>query len=178
MGQPTKEYERLETVRARYIAAHVVLLRHHEPNANKLHADMLDIAQQAWRIINRPNDVCCGPCPVKITDTKTNIESVCATMLYAEEGSNSVQCPKCRAVHDVEQLRDSLKQQVQDMLFTRAELVNLMATRLNDPIKQPLFTKLLRTNKLQPRKVEDGVPMFTYNDVCAARLRDNRIRSA
>lgn len=180
MGSPTRDFERLEVKRARFIAANVVLLRHHCKSVQYLHSDMLNFAREAWRIINRPNDVCCGPCPTIIE------EKPCGTLLYAEENSNTVACPVCHTLHDVELLRDMLKSQVQDMLFTRVELVNLMATRLNDPIKQPLFTKLLRTKKLQPREIrhemqEDGtvleIPMFTYNDVCAARLQDNRIRS-
>lgn len=190
-GSPTKDFERLEVKRARFIAANVVLLRHHCRAVHYLHADMLEFARQAWRIINRPNDVCCGPCPTVIK----NWDSVqgrymsgqrCGTLLYAEENSNTVVCPLCHTLHFVEALREQLKAAVADMLFTRVELCNLMATRLNDPIKAPLFTKLLRTKKLQPREIrhekqEDGtvieVPMFTYNDVCAARLRDNRIRS-
>ena len=172
MGAPTRDFERLEGRRARFVASHVMLLRHHSPRTARLHAELLDIAQQAWHIINRPNDICCGPCPHEVY--VTNQLEPCGAMLYAQEGAGKVKCPACKTVHDVEHLRDSLKAQVQDMLFTRAELISLMRTRLNDPIKQPLFTKLLRTRRLQPRKIENGVPMFTYNDVCEARLLDGR----
>lgn len=165
MGSSTRDSERLEGRRARFIAAHVVLLRHHCSAVDLLHAEMLGFAREAWRIINRPNDTCCGPCPM------------CATLLYAEENSTTVQCPNCHILHDVELLRDRLKAQVQDMLFTRAELVNLMETRLNDRIPQSTFTKLLRDGRLQPRKMEQE-PLYTYNDVVAARLKEPpRIRS-
>lgn len=175
-GSSTRDSERLEAKRARFIAAHVVLLRHHCSASDLLHATMLGFAREAWRIINRPNDTCCGPCPTLMSD-----ESSCATLLYAEENSPVVQCPNCHVLHDVELLRDGLKAQVQDMLFTRAELVNLMETRLNDRIPQPTFTKLLRDGRLQPRKVEHqtteaggtiDIPLFTYDDVCEARLKD------
>lgn len=189
-GSPTRDFERLESRRARYIAAHMVLLRHHCKDAHRLHAELLDAARQAWRIINRPNDICCGPCPTIIMETETKHEGACGTLLYAEENSSTVTCPLCHTIHDVELLRDGLKAYVTDMLFTRADLVNLMETRLNDRIPQPTFTKLLRDGRLQPRKYEQelnhrgewaAVAMFTYNDVCEARLKEpphKRIRSA
>lgn len=191
-GSPTKDSERLEVKRARFIAAHVVLIRHHCPDAPKLHAEMLDCARLAWRIINRPNDICCGPCPQLVDDTtdimldskmirkvKTGKQIPCGTLLYAEEGANGVQCPVCHTKHDVEALRDMLKTQVADMLFTREELTRLMETRLNDRIPHATFGKLLRDGRLQPRHVsydEMGRPvdMFTYNDVCEARLKPGK----
>lgn len=183
-GQPTKDFERLEAKRARYIAARVVLMRHHCADVHRLHAAMLQYARDAWRIINRPNDICCGPCPTLIVQpyvtSHGNDLKPCGTMLYAEENSNTVQCPLCHTNHDVELLRDGLKAYVTDMLFTRADLVNLMETRLNDRIPQPTFTKLLRDGRLQPRKYEQecnakgewvAVALFTYNDVVEARLK-------
>jgi LSD1 subclass zinc finger protein len=169
-GHPTKDFERLEVKRARYIAAHVVLIRHHCPDAHRLHAEMLDCARNAWRIINRPNDVCCGACPTRIED-----EKVCGTLLYAEEGASGVQCPLCHTNHHVETLRESLRNAVQDMLFSRDELVRLMETRLNDRIPQSTFSKLLRDGRLAPRHIDDdGVAWFTYNDVCEARAKPGR----
>lgn len=170
-GSPTRDSERLEAQRARYIAARVVLIRHHRDDASQLHAELLGFAREGWRIINRPNDICCGPCPTIIMETQTKSDGACATMLYAEENASTVQCQLCHTLHDVDTLREQLKSQVQDMLFTRAELVKLMETRLNDRIPQPTFTKLLRDGRLQPRKHEQDVPMFTYNDVCEARLK-------
>jgi LSD1 subclass zinc finger protein len=120
------------------------------------------------------------------TETATTVQikremKPCGTLLYAAEGASTVQCPLCHTLHDVELLRESLKAYVTDMLFTRADLVNLMETRLNDRIPQPTFTKLLRDGRLQPRKYEQelnakdewvAVPMYTYNDVCEARAKD------
>lgn len=171
MGEATRDFERLECKRARFVAANVVLLRHHCAEVPLLHRDMLEFAREAWGIINRPNDVCCGPCPTIMNEaTKDVPEYPCATLLYAEEGATSVQCPLCHVSHDVGLLREGLKTSVADMMFTRSELVRLMETRLNDRIPQPTFTKLLRDGRLKPRQVSaDGTPMFTYNDVCEAR---------
>lgn len=177
-GHPTRDFERLEVKRARYVAAHVVLIRHHCPDAHRLHVEMLDCARNAWRIINRPNDICCGACPTMIErkneDNKVE-QSPCGTLLYAEEGAATVQCPLCHTDHHVEILRESLRNQVRDMLFTRDELVRLMETRLNDRIPQPTFSKLLRDGRLQPRHIDDnGVAWYTYNDVCEARNKPGR----
>lgn len=187
-GSPTRDSERLEVKRARFIAAHTVLLRHHCPRVGELHADMLAFGREAWRIINRPNDTCCGPCPAVIVQRSIcdmadpGIETPCATLLYAEEGAAGVECPTCHAKHDVDTLRHGLKAFVADMLFTRAELVNLMEHRLNDRIPPATFTKLLRDGRLRPRKIEQGQPdLYTYDDVVAARLKPvphRRIRSA
>lgn len=193
MGSPTKDFERLEAKRARYIGARVLLIRHHCPDAHRLHSVLLEYAREAWRIINRPDDICCGPCPNMIQDRTEIVDAGdqvirtvrgklkrCGTLLYAEEGSGGVRCPGCHAHHDVEQLREGLKAYVTDMLFTRSDLVNLMETRLNDRIPQPTFTKLLRDGRLQPRRYEEqinakgecfAVPLFTYDDVVAARLK-------
>ena len=180
-GHPTKDFERLEVKRARYVAANVVLIRHHCPDAARLHAEMLDCARTAWRIINRPNDICCGACPTMVARTESEAqvlgtaESPCGTLLYAEENASGVQCPRCHTMHSVEMLRDGLRNAVQDMLFTRDELTRLMETRLNDRIPHSTFGKLLRDGRLQPRMVDDdGVPWFTYNDVCEARLKPGR----
>jgi LSD1 subclass zinc finger protein len=182
-GHPTRDSERLEVKRATYIAANVVLIRHHCAEAPKLHAEMLDCARTAWRIINRPNDICCGACPTMIYDDSVNSAyaqshdnvSPCGTLLYAEDGASGVQCPRCHTMHNVEALRESLRNAVQDMLFTRDELIRLMETRLNDRIPHSTFGKLLRDGRLQPRHVDDdGIAWFTYNDVCEARLKPGR----
>lgn len=189
-GSPTRDSERLETKRARYVAAHVTLLRHHHPSTHRLYAAMLGFGREGWRIINRPNDICCGPCPSLVyrakpdspyANSRDNV-SPCGTMLYADEGDTAVACPRCGGRHDVQTLRNGLKTHVADMLFTRHELVTLMETRLNDRIPQPTFTKLLRDRRLQPRKIDDdGVALFTYDDVVEARLKPvppKRIRKA
>src|SRR4051812_1913103 len=180
-GHPTRDFERLEVKRATYVAANVVLIRHHCADAHRLHAEMLDCARQAWRIINRPNDICCGACPTMVARTEGEAqvlgtaESPCGTLLYAEEGASGVQCPRCHTNHNVEALRESLRNAVQDMLFTRDELTRLMETRLNDRIPHSTFGKLLRDGRLQPRHIDDDeVAWFTYNDVCEAREKPGR----
>jgi hypothetical protein len=172
MGVPKGVSRRSEAHRARVVASNMALLRHHYPHVARLHAEMLAMAREAWRVINRPNDICCGPCPTMISRPPEQGESPCGTMLYAEENSTTVVCPYCHVGHHVETLRDVLKAAVADMLFTRAELVQLMETRLNDRIPQSTFTKMLRDGRLAPRKTnDDAEPMFTYNDVCEARLK-------
>lgn len=173
--------ERLETRRARYIAARVVLIRHRCEEADRLHAELLSFARQAWKIINRPFDNCCGPCPTFITE-ENEIVSRCDTILYAEDGAGKVQCPSCRTEHDVEELRHGLRLHVHDMLFSGPDLMSLMETRLNDRISKSTFYQLIRDGRLQARcEDDDGIALFTYNDVCTARDKpkpDRRSRAS
>jgi hypothetical protein len=88
----------LDEARARRLAASIPRLRHTSPGIKGLHADMLGYAKKAWRIINRPNDICCGPCTAIHPDTSQSppVEKMCRIMLYAEEHAEIVACPKCR----------------------------------------------------------------------------------
>lgn len=178
IGTPGMAVERLETRRARFIAAHVSLIRKHHADAVRLHDDLLRYAKQSWSIINRPNDICCGPCPTSVVDKESNRENPCGTLLYAEEGSAVVACPACKALHSVGDLRTRLREQVRDELFTGPELLRIMETRLNDRMSKSTFYQLIRDRRLQARKVNDGVPHYTYNDVCDARKKPKPTRKA
>lgn len=166
-------YGALDEVRARRLAASIPRLRHTTPGIKGLHADMLGYARKAWRIINRPNDICCGPCTAMVKDKQTSADAECRTMLYAEEHAEIVACPKCRTEYDVPTLREKLKQQTHDMLFTGPELLRLMETRLNDKMPKSSFYRLIQDGRLRCRitKLENGreVPYYTYADVVAAR---------
>jgi DNA-directed RNA polymerase subunit RPC12/RpoP len=162
----------LAALRARALAEHIPELRHNCPDIGSLYNDMLGYAKAAWKVINRPDDICCGPCPNLITD-KDEGEKLCETMLYAEEFAETVRCPKCRTEHPVSDLRDELKRQVSDMLFTGPELLKLMETRLNDRVPKSNFYRMIQEGRLLSRttRLEDGerVPLYTYDDVCEAR---------
>jgi hypothetical protein len=186
-GTPERQSERLEARRARFIAAHVSLIRRHHANAARLHADMLRYAKQSWSIINRPNDICCGPCPHMIVNCAVEnqygevikkIENPCGTLLYAEEGSADVTCPNCRTRHNVDDLRTALRETVRDMLFSGPELLRLMETRLNDRMSKSTFYQLIRDGRLQARHVKDDVPQYTYDDLCEAREKPKPTRKS
>jgi hypothetical protein len=154
----------LDEARSRRLAEHIPALRHNCGQVRTLHGDLLEYAKQAWRIINRPNDICCGPCPA----------SACGTLLYAEEHAETVQCPKCRAEHDVCALREELKRITRDMLFTGPELLRLMETRLNDRITKTAFYQLIRDGRLAYRGINaEGLMCYTYADVLEARAKES-----
>ena len=136
----------------------------------RLHDDLLTYAKAAYLIINRPFDVCCGPCPAP-----DNTGAPCGVLLYAEDDTTTVvACPKCRTKHDVHTLRAALREQVRDMLFTAPELRRLMSTRLGEPISRSYWHKLVATGRLTPRShMPNGVPMFAYHDVRQAREKVN-----
>lgn len=160
----------LDAWRAMYLADHIPELRHQCKDIGVLYSDLLGYAKDAWRIINRPNDICCGPCPALVEDEDNPGEvKKCEIMLYAEEFAEEVRCLKCRAVHDVPALREELKRQSSDMLFAGPDLLKLMETRLNDRLPKSTFYKLVSDGRLKPRQWVSGVAMYTYDDVCEAR---------
>jgi hypothetical protein len=169
----------VETVsQAVRLAEHVSELRHNCPDIDSLVHDLLTYAKDGWRIINKPDDICCGPCPNVVHDKASDTEVVCGVMLYAEEfeqdgkrvTADEVKCPKCHAKHDVSKLREELKRQVRDMLFTGYELLKLMETRLNDRMPKTAFYQLIRDGRLRARGYNsEGTPQYTYDDVCEAR---------
>jgi hypothetical protein len=168
----------LDEVYARRLAANIPALRHHCPDICGLHRDLLEYAKQGWKVINRPNDICCGRCPNMIPDKDPpHEENLCDAWLYAEEHAETVTCPKCRAEHDVSELREKLKHLTRDMLFTGPELLHLMATGLNDKIPKSTFYQLISDGRLQYRTINDeGAHTYTYADVCEAREKPKPVR--
>lgn len=156
-----------EIALARHIAAHVDTLRKRSSSVHVLHTDLLGYAKEAFTILNRPPDNFCGPCPVTLESGET-----CGIMLYADEDATEVQCDSCRSWHSVERCRDRMKAAVRDMVFTGPELRRLMETRLGDRIPESTFRVLRSDGRLRPRRHNDkGEEMYTYADVCSARLK-------
>jgi len=155
---------------ARFLAAHVRLLRRHDKEILRLHNQMLSFAREAFSVINRPPDTCCGGCPNMIKDKETGEDKKCGVIMYVEENARQVQCPKCRTTHDVEKLREQLKLEAQDYVLPAKELMALMETRLNDRIPKSSFYQLVRDGRLCAHCINaEGVALYTYQDVCAAR---------
>lgn len=128
-----------------------------------LHAVLLRLSKEAWRVINRPAETCCGPCPD------------CSTVLYSHPEDASVVCPHCKETYVVEDLRRMMREHISDMLFTGPELRKLCETRLNDPIPKSTFYALISDQRLVPRyRREDGTSFFTYDDLQHARSKPKR----
>jgi hypothetical protein len=155
--------------KAHFLAEHVQRIRLRCPDAATMHADVLGLTRDCWSVINRPADMFCGPCP---TPSLTERGGLCATMLYTLEHQPTVQCDKCRCVHDVGTLREAMRDIVSDMLFTGPEIRRLMETRLADPVSKTSFHRMVNDGRLIERGYNgDGDPLFTYADVCAARRK-------
>lgn len=161
-----------ETALARFIAGHIDTLRKRCSSVHVLHTDLLHYAKEAFTILNRPPDNFCGPCPVTLESSRAPGGEKCGTLLYAAEDATQVQCDSCRSWHDVDRLREAMKDAIRDMVFTGPELRRLMETRLGDRIPESTFRLLRADGRLRPRRRNDqGEEMFTYADVCGARLK-------
>jgi hypothetical protein len=189
----------VETVsQAVRLAEHVSELRHNCPDIDRLLNDLLTYAKAGWKIINRPDDICCGRCPNMVderddSDVLTGRQVECGVILYAEEFeqevtkdgkrqvkrmvADTVTCPKCHATHDVSKLREKMKREVRDMLFTGPELLKLMQTRLNDRMSSKTLYEMIRDGRLRARGFNnEGTPQYTYDDVCLAREKPRPVR--
>lgn len=166
--------EPLEARYARWLAGHIKLIRRHQ-DSRRLFDALSSFAKESWRVINRPADVCCGPCTTwfKGPPGQEDLKQQCGTMLYADENASTVKCSRCRTKYDVEVLRNAMRDKLKDMLFTGAELRRLMETRLNDRIPKATFYRLIADGRLEPRKFRRAnkktEPLFTYADVVQAR---------
>jgi hypothetical protein len=175
---PVDQVMPLDDYRIRRIANNIPVLRHNCADLDRLLHHLLDYAKEAWRIINRPDDICCGPCPAKVKDENGD-EIDCARILYAEEyyeegegrcvTAETVQCSRCRARHNVSELRQRLVRETRETLFTGPELLALMANRLNDRMPRSTFYQLVKDGRLRERGYRVDVPLYTYADVCEAR---------
>lgn len=159
---------------ARFLAAHVRLLRRHDKDVHRLHNQLLSFAREAWTVINRPPELCCGGCPSTVRDAADpRVEKKCGVILYAEENAKTVQCPKCRAKHDVDGLREQLRDAAADYVLPAAELMTLMETRLNDRIPKSSFYQLVRDGRLSAHSERpDGTALYTYQAVSEARTKE------
>jgi hypothetical protein len=157
----------LEAVQARYLAAHLNVVAAQCADANRLRSDLMSLSNEARDAINPPPDNFCGPCPTEVGDGKH-----CDTILYANEDASVVRCDKCRVSHDVSLLRAAMREVVWDLLFTSTEILRLMNARLGDRMPKSSFHQLISDGRLIPQGYNaTNDPLYTYREVCAARLR-------
>jgi len=162
---------------ARMLAAHVRLLRRHDKDVHQLHNHLHRLAREAWAVINRAPELCCGGCPNVIKNNSGEEDKRCGAIMYAEENARTVQCPRCRTKHDVEVLREEMRVAALDYVLPSTELMTLMETRLNDRIPPSSFYQLVRDGRLQAHtETVEGVGLYRYQDVVAARNKPPPVR--
>ncbi|AII27248.1 hypothetical protein PBI_CHEETOBRO_78 [Mycobacterium phage Cheetobro] len=145
--------------------------------AARMIADADRFNRQASRVINRPPDLYCGPCPNELDDGER-----CGMDLRAEADERMVQCRRCRAVFDVELLRERLLQHVDDEPKSAADLLRLFRWL---GVNVPRSTFYYRVNRVPPRmflhkdgtrnlrRQEGSTPLYAYSDVRAAIACDD-----
>ncbi|AXH46910.1 hypothetical protein I5G67_gp074 [Mycobacterium phage Aminay] len=131
---------------------------------------------RARAAINRPPDIYCGPCPATLENGK-----VCGTELRADEGERFVQCRRCRAMYDVEGIRDRLLAHVDDEPKTAADLLRLFRW-LGVDVKRSTFYH--RVGRIPPRmflhkdgsrnmrRLAGSTALYAYSDVRALMAGD------
>jgi hypothetical protein len=128
--------------------------------------------RKALQAINRPPSVYCGPCRATLHSGET-----CGYELRAEEDDQFVECRRCRAIHDVEAIRNDLMSRVYDEPQPAAALLRIMRWLGMDIRKAEFYSRISSVNprmyahadgRRNLRREPDSVALYAYRDVLAA----------
>ncbi len=112
-----------ETDMARWLHTHVQSLALDEA-AGEHYADVKKIVADIERVINRPPQPrFCGPCPHYVEHNRH-----CGRLLYARPGAIEITCAACKSTHNVDRITDRLLDRANNMRFTSAETLMIMAS--------------------------------------------------
>ncbi|ORV92786.1 hypothetical protein AWC11_07220 [Mycobacterium interjectum] len=160
---------------ARALAANVAAIARHE-TAGQCFTEVKAAVDTIERMINRPiPDRFLGPCPVVLTDNYG--ERICNTELTAGRNDETIQCPSCKATHDVKELQQQQFDKIGDESFTVSQLYKMILPIMREYVPLRTLQHWAATSKLIPTGYDsDGEPRFLLNDVRA--LRDAKPQKA
>jgi hypothetical protein len=155
---------------ATWLTGHLDWLRH-RPEAAEAFDALGDACRVLVRIVDRPPErVVVGQCPCQVvTDGGRPPE-----YLYAIRGAAQVACRSCGTTYDVDSSRDELKRQLDQALFTAAELATLVAY-FGEGQREPV-RKLINQWHVRGMIVAhdyQGQPAYRFGEV-VARLASSR----
>jgi hypothetical protein len=118
--------------------------------------------------INRPKPPrFLGPCATLLTNgygTRT-----CNVALTAHRDAVEVQCPACKTTHNVDKLQQETIDSVRDQLYTRDEIMHLMAA-VGQPIPLRTWRHWITTGKITHRNTDTTAePRYWLIDAMQAR---------
>ncbi|MBM4577210.1 hypothetical protein GS892_26050 [Rhodococcus hoagii] len=103
------------------------------PSADELYLDVTDAIASARRVVDRRGEVSFkGRCRQAVHNEDGG-EAICGTDLYAEPGEEYVNCRNCWTQYDVRSIDRQALVEVEERLFTIAELERLLR-ELGDPV--------------------------------------------
>ncbi|WP_395705132.1 hypothetical protein [Rhodococcus ruber] len=151
------------------------------PTVVDMHDEVTDAVADVRRAVDHlPVRVYKGTCPYRWTDWDGEIH-VCGADLYVEKGEDWIRCPRCGVMHEIRHLERDVLGELEDRVYTLAELLGLMR-ELGEPVpKATLYAWAndRRRRKLDPRgwRRPDGTVTDTWidrRDSAVYRLGDVR----
>ena len=151
-----------------WLARHVSAIAADEA-ASECYKDISNAVVRIERQINPPIPPrLCGPCP-----THTEV-GVCGTRLMAPPRQNTVKCPECGTLHEIDALVAKLLADVDDKNFTVQELSVALAA-LRSPVPVKTLYRWTYELKLTARGWRAGKPVYRLED---ARKLSERKRAS
>lgn len=120
----------------RYLLGHADWIRtqHWAP---EILDELVDVAGQLRRMVDRPADRWfAGPC------------DICKRDLYAKTGAPSVECKECQVTYDVQERRGWLLDQINDQLYTAAELARAVSWLGSEPLTPERIRKWAQRKRI------------------------------
>lgn len=150
----------------RYLLGHADWIRtqHWAP---EILDELTDLAGQLRRMVDRPAEKWfAGPC------------DHCKRDLYAKTGAAVVECKECQVTYDVQERRGWLLDQINDQLFTAAEIARAVSWLGSDP----LTPERIRTWAARKRITSHGttlvkgrwMPTYRVSEVTLLLAQDSR----
>ncbi len=152
------------TVMARFLLAHHERLRQH-PDAADAVDEIGHAVDNARRVTDRaPDRMYAGPCREEYGPDGDTGERCCTAHLYATN-PRAVQCPNCKAIHDVPPRQAWLLAVAQDQLETATNLSQALS-RLGESVTPERVRKWAQRGRVLPHgHNERGHPLYRVGDV-------------
>ncbi len=151
-------------VMARFLLAHHERLRQH-PDAVAAVDEITHAVDNARHVTDRaPDRVYAGPCREEYGPEGDVGERCCTAHLYATN-LRAVQCPNCKAVHDVSPRQAWLLAMAQDQLETATNLSQALS-RLGESVTPERVRKWAQRGRVLPHGQNGrGHPLYRVGDV-------------
>lgn len=150
----------------RYLLGHAdwVRTQHWAPD---LLDELTDTAEQLRRMVDRPADRWfAGPC------------DVCKRDLYAKTGAPSVECKECQVTYDVQERRGWLLDQINDQLYTAAELARAVSWLGSEPLTPERIRKWAQRKRITAHGTVmvkgREYPTYRVSDAASLLAQDSR----
>jgi hypothetical protein len=150
----------------RYLLGHADWIRtqHWAP---EMLDEIVDLAGQLRRMVDRPAERWfIGPC-----DT-------CKRDLYAKAGALTAECKECQIPYNVQERRDWLLDQINDQLYTAAELARAVSWLGSEPLTAERIRKWASRKRITAHGTTlvkgRWVPTYRASDAAALLAQDSR----